>query len=239
MKRLILFLCIFIGFVVPHKASDYSVKSYEEFQSPIVQMYVEGNAFTWVYQGTTQVRSKSLIEIRPACDNCTSFNIFYDGIVQKPRNIEFANIRDVNNTAFSSQSDFVQWTKNNLFFSAASGGSGAVRQEHIFTGADRAAAEAARDAYFVTNARELSEGLRIIITFATTAVEQVRVGTSWSDIGVSAVPDATTIKTSYESNADTNAFTDSEKTKLSNVKLYPSLTETTDALVSIKKIRSS
>lgn len=124
-----------------------------------------------------------------------------------------------------------------LGFVRGSGG-GTINPDHVFIGADRAAAEAARDARFTANPAERTQGIRIALVFGSpqTGVEQTWSGTAWVDLDTVLSP--VDIKTLYESNANTNAFTDALQTKLNDVKLYPSLTENTESIDSTKGMRA-
>ncbi len=131
-----------------------------------------------------------------------------------------------------------------LFTRGGGNGSGVPTQDHIFENA------AARDAHFTTNLSELRTGTPIFVggvdlgggQFGTQLQEWGGVNdpltydnTDWVSGGIIGLTGAQ-IKVLYESNADTNAFTDTLLTKLNAARLYPALTETVDALVSTKSI---
>ena len=141
---------------------------------------------------------------------------------------------DSGGTTFTASS-FRTFAQNNLGNRQGGGNGSGVASDNVFVGADRAAAEAARDAFFVANPNRLTDGLRIILVFDTpeVAIQQVRSGSVWVDLDttLSAQDIANLLDT-----IDHRQFTQDEKDKLLAVKLYPSLTEEAENIVSTKTI---
>lgn len=61
------------------------------------------------------------------------------------------------------------------------GGGGGISPNHVFSGANRAAAETARDNYFTTNPDERVTGLEIALVFGTSYIQQIWSGSAWVD----------------------------------------------------------
>ena len=122
-------------------------------------------------------------------------------------------------------------------FSGSGGAFSLGPEQNTFTGATKAAAETARDTYATANAAWLSaynDTRDFYILLEITGADDVyqrrnSAGDAWEDatfilqgprgsVGPEGpLPDASQVKTLYESNDDTNAFDDSEETKLGAV----------------------
>ena len=118
-----------------------------------------------------------------------------------------------------TKTSFQTFANQNLAAGFSSpGGTGGVRPEHVFTGADRAAAETARDAYFTTNPSERVAGLEILLSWGTdpnlSGVMQFWNGSAWVDL--------TPVLTAQEVAAllgtiGWNQFTDAQEAKVNNI----------------------
>ncbi len=124
------------------------------------------------------------------------------------------------------------------------GGGVVPTNDHIF------ASVSERDSHFATRLSELIAGTPIFVGGVTlpqggtgTALQEwggqsnpsSYDNTQWAQGGILSLTPIQ-IKSLYESNSDTNAFTDALLVKLNAVKLYPSLTEESDRIVSTKTI---
>ena len=213
--------------------------------------YITNNYFFLDVPGATGPPlqdGKGRVVIRLIDEATNEFSIFSPLLGQ--HNVLLTNLKKED----SSDYTLPEWntfykTNTGSFSSSLGGGNGIPTEDHIFTDA------ASRDAYFNTpdpHLDELITGTPIFVgnvtlpSGSTGTVVQEWGGqsspasydnTEWingSTIGLTAAQ----IKSLYESNPDTNALTDALLTKLINVKLYPSLTETATEIVSIKSIRT-
>lgn len=123
----------------------------------------------------------------------------------------FNEILDSGDNNFSTEADWQNYLTELINFNSG-GGRARINPDHLFADA------AARDAYFPTRQNELRQAQTEIILLDTGTI-QLWVGetdpttysatNNWLDEGT--IPTAAQIKTLYESNSDTNDFTDSEK----------------------------
>lgn len=204
------------------------------------RIYVQGNYF-YFQIGTEdpQPFHKSFILIHKV--TATAYTIVYNSRPLEPRNIEFSEIQDENGDAYTSQDVFEQWYETNTGFSAGGGsGRGAVipRQEHIFDSVT------ARDTYFTANPGDLETGLPIFVTVSGNVQYQIwgagaqqtyTAGTdaaNWVQAGTFNGT-AAQIKALYESNADTNAFTDALLSKLNGIEAGATADQTGAEIVTL------
>lgn len=188
------------------------------------RIYVQGNYF--YFQRNTedaQPFHRAFILIHKV--SATAYTIVYNNRPLEPRNIEFSDIQDENGDAYTSQDVFEEFYERNTGFNAGGGsGQGAVipRQEHIFDSVT------ARDTYFTANPGDLETGLPIFVTVSGNVQYQIwgagaqstyTAGTdaaNWVQAGTFNGT-AAQIKALYESNANTNAFTDALLSKLNGI----------------------
>lgn len=185
----------------------------------MVKLFVRGNYFYKEENGNIEAEHKSNVKVIKLTTTSTAYIVFFRNIPKAPNPIEFADIRDENDTAYTDQATFETFIEDNTGFNPALGGSGAGFAR-TFSGGTKADAETARDAYYTANPSELRDGLQVAVIATTPDPDEVTVQiyseglTAWEDITTVLSPGeiATLLGT-----IDWQQFSQTEKTKLAGI----------------------
>ena len=156
------------------------------------RLYVRGNVFFIQDQdGNLKEEIRSHVLIKKKTTTSTNYTILFEN--QFIENIEFADIRDENGTAFATQTAFETWANSNTGFSSASGGSGAGGAGFVIPNSATTPFPniAARNTWATANPSDLIENQTVVRDTGTPDVWYLRTGdtnpstadpTDWLDV---------------------------------------------------------
>ncbi len=141
------------------------------------QLYIKGNYFYMIEDGSPIIKDESAgdVKIKKAETSSTAYRVFFKNRPQNKDLLEFADIRDENNVAYTSQTVFETWYEDNTNFKAAPGSSGAASPTVGFSTS-------------VSQVTELSTSVSVVIPVAVSNYSGTQIDVSISITGGNSEP---------------------------------------------------